>query len=79
MLYKNNGKIYIKVSNKYKEVSVLKEGNNNYNVKAKANVEPIEIYGSKGFEEITLQNAYEILNKPSNKTDNIKFKSRKIL
>ena len=34
MLYVSNGKVYLRVSNKYKEVSITKKGENDYVVKA---------------------------------------------
>ena len=66
MLYKNDGKIYIKVSEKFIEVDVRKSKNGEYDVIAKD--KSIEAYGNKNkFSEVTLEQAYEILNKNSKK------------
>lgn len=66
MLYKNDGKIYIKVSEKFIEVDVKKSKNDEYDVIAKD--KSIEAYGNENkFSEVTLEQAYEILNKNSKK------------
>jgi hypothetical protein len=65
MLYKNSGKVYLKVSQKFVEVDVKKDKNNNYNVIPKN--KKIEVYGNEDdFSEITLKEAYDVMNK-SNK------------
>lgn len=61
MLYVSNGKVYLRVSNKYKEVKITKKGENDYTVKAdKKSYEESEL---KPLTEITLKQAYEQLNK----------------
>ena len=62
MLYKNNGKVYIKVSEKFIEVDVKKDKNGEYDVIAKDKV--IEAYGNEDkFIQTNVEEAYEILNK----------------
>lgn len=64
MLYISKGKVYLRVSNKYKEVSITKKGNNDYTVKAdKKAYEESEL---KPLSEISLAKAYEIVNKKDN-------------
>lgn len=64
MLYKNNGKVYIKVSEKFIEVDIKKSKNGEYDVIAKN--KEIESYGNADkFTQITLEQAYELLNKSS--------------
>lgn len=62
MLYEaKNKKVYLRVSNKYKEVSISKKGENDYTVKAeKKFYEESEL---KPLTEISLKNAYELVNK----------------
>lgn len=64
MLYTSKGKVYLRVSNKYKEVNITKKDKDNYFVKA----------DNKSFEqselgpltEISLAEAYDKLNKKDN-------------
>lgn len=64
MLYASKGKVYLRVSNKYKEVNITKKDKDNYFVKA----------DNKSFEqsdlgtltEISLVEAYDLLNKKEN-------------
>lgn len=66
MLYKNNGKVYIKVSEKFIQVDVKKSKSGEYDVIAKD--EKIEVYGNEDkFILVTLEQAYEMLNKSSKK------------
>ena len=41
MLYISNGKIYLKVSNRYREVSITRKGDNDYTVKADRKQNPL--------------------------------------
>lgn len=63
MLYIFNGKIYLKVSNRYREVSITRKGDNDYTVKADRKQNPLEESQLKGLTEISLQKAYDVLNK----------------
>ena len=63
MLYISNGKIYLKVSNRYREVSITKKGNNDYTVKANREMQPLEESQLKDLTEISLEKAYDVLNK----------------
>lgn len=63
MLYISNGKIYLKVSNRYREVSITRKGDNDYTVKADRKQNPLEESQLKGLTEISLQKAYDVLNK----------------
>lgn len=63
MLYISNGKIYLKVSNRYREISITKKGDNDYTVKADRKQNPLEESQLKGLTEISLQKAYDVLNK----------------
>ena len=63
MLYISNGKVYIRVSNRYKEVSITKKGNNDYTVKANREMQPLEESQLKDLTEISLEKAYDVLNK----------------
>lgn len=66
MLYISNGKVYLRVSNRYKEVSITKKGNNNYTVKANREMQPLEESQLKDLTEISLEKAYDTLNKKEN-------------
>ena len=59
MLYISNGKVYIRVSNRYKEVSITKKGNNDYTVKANREMQPLEESQLKDLTEISLEKAYD--------------------
>ncbi len=61
MLYISNGKVYLRVSNKYKEVSITKKGENDYVVKA--NKKAYELSDLKPLTEISLKKAHELINK----------------
>ena len=64
MLYKNDGKVYLKVSEKFVEVDVKRSRNGEYDIIPKKKT--IEVYGNENkFFEITLEEAYSILNKSS--------------
>ncbi len=63
MLYISNGKIYLKVSNRYREISITRKGDNDYTVKADRKQNPLEESQLKGLTEISLQKAYDVLNK----------------
>lgn len=63
MLYISNGKVYLRVSNRYKEVSITKKGNNDYTVKANREMQPLEESQLKDLTEISLEKAYDVLNK----------------
>lgn len=66
MLYISNGKVYLRVSNRYKEVSITKKGNNDYTVKANREMQPLEESQLKDLTEISLEKAYDKLNKKEN-------------
>lgn len=66
MLYISNGKVYLRVSNRYKEVSIIKKGNNDYTVKANREMQPLEESQLKDLTEISLEKAYDTLNKKEN-------------
>lgn len=66
MLYKYNGKIYLKVSGKFVEVTIKKDKKNGYTVIPEKS-KRIEAYGNESkFIEISIDKAYEMLNKSSN-------------
>lgn len=66
MLYKYNGKIYLKVSGKFVEVNIKKDKKNEYTVTPEKS-KRIEAYGNESkFIEISIDKAYEMLNKSSN-------------
>lgn len=66
MLYISNGKIYLKVSNRYREVSITRKGDNDYTVKADRKQNPLEESQLKDLTEISLEKAYDTLNKKEN-------------
>ena len=66
MLYKYNEKIYLKVSGKFVEVTIKKDKKNGYTVIPEKS-KRIEAYGNESkFIEISIDKAYEMLNKSSN-------------
>lgn len=61
MLYACKNKVYLRVSNKYKEVNITRKDKDNYFVKAnEKSFEPFEL-GT--LTEISLAKAYDLLNK----------------
>ena len=64
MLYVSNGKIYLRVSNKYKEVNITKKDKDNFFVKA--NDKSFEESELGTLAEISLVKAYDLLNKKDN-------------
>lgn len=75
MLYVKDNKVYIKVAETYREVSITKK-DKEYNVEAKKNVKPIEQNANNHFTEVNLEEAYDIV-KPSKKV--FEHKSNSIL
>lgn len=71
MLYEYKGKFYIKVSNRYYEVSVKKQSNGTFDVVPNKNKEYIEnLERNTGYSYITLQEAYKKANKISDTLKN---------
>lgn len=61
MLYVCKNKVYLRVSNKYKEVNITKKDKDNYFVKA--NEKSFEQSELGPLTEISLAKAYDLLNK----------------
>lgn len=62
MLYKNNGKIYLRVSEFFIEVDIKRDKNDFTVIPKKSN--KISVYGNQDkFVQISIEKAYEIINK----------------